>query len=458
MEFDKFLIENISKYVPNLLSYNYYVNGNYIVVRTETSVNLSSGNIDILYNIVKDKSLHKIDGQQGYYTFDTYPTYNTYEIVNKYITFIRLKAEYYLSEKIYEKLDGPISITEYYSDEYGMHIYLFGDIHFKGLCSNDNIVQIDDFMEKTVQLNKNLPIDIYLEIPYIGDVLYPQTIESKSYIHNVENKFYDCIYKKDKCKYPNLRVHYADFRSLHGDDFIMRNTQRGAIYKVMVMLTKDLSNELYLFGALEQMLKKIRPVLAQSKSENMFDTMYMLYDVNGKITKQYQNIQDKSIVSTIRQYYSKIYDNPDFSKSTILNMIDSIIHDISVDPSKSIILHGKIKNIFIKILLPILDIYMLGRIFRTYKQKNAKYSSQAKNIMLYAGQHHIVHIGNVLELLRFNKINITGIDTDKTDEIFDQIFTDIDKFKDIQCNDITSFTQPFLIVIMKIIKYLREIT
>ena len=309
-------------------------------------------------------------------------------------------------------------------------------------------IKIDNFIEKTIQMNKNVPIDIYLELPYQEKTTMPKYFESDiSYIHDVKNKFYECLYKKD-CKYPNLRVHYNDFRSIMNKEYIESDKIRGPTYSLIQFLAGDWEDILYLEKSTEILLEKLRNVFLKSQHDNMFDLLYSIYDIHGKITKQYNNIKNTKIIQIIRKYYIDLYTTNNYNKKTVLKQLNDSISKINEsDLYKQVYRkeeHEKIKQILINILIPILDVYLVGRLFRDYKETD-KYSGIAKNSMIYVGQLHIINIRNILNLLGFKYINHVGItDIEDVDKMMER--NEIEKIVNMQLNDISGFMQPFFYI------------
>ena len=445
MDLDEEIIKAVNKHTIGLISYYYTINGNYIIIIIDSTY--KNTNINNLYDELKNKLMYKND--YGYYKIITYPIYSDLIKENKYTTFLKFETEYYNENELYNNLLGPVSISEYYSSEYDMHIYLYGDKHMKGFHYGEiESIKIDDFIEKTIQMNKNVPIDIYLELPYQEKTTMPKYFESDiSYIHDVKNKFYECLYKKD-CKYPNLRVHYNDFRSIMNKEYIESYQIRGPTYILIQFLAGDWEDILYLEKSTEILLEKLRNVFLKSQHDNMFDLLYSIYDIHGKITKQYNNIKNTKIIQIIRKYYIDLYTTNNYNKKTVLKQLNDSISKINEsDLYKQVYRkeeHEKIKQILINILIPILDVYLVGRLFRDYKETD-KYSGIAKNSMIYVGQLHIINIRNILNLLGFKYINHVGItDIEDVDKMMER--NEIEKIVNMQLNDISGFMQPFFYI------------
>ena len=404
--------------------------GNYIITRSESRMELPINNN--IYNEIKRKTYNYDD---KIYRLSEYPKF----IIDKYTgltyTYIIFKMNVYDQSQIYNIVEGPIQIKELHNEELKSHIYLLGDLHTKHNCGGD--IQIQDFIEKTVQYNKNKVIDIFLEVGYsFKAVGVPKRFKMESYITNVENKFYNCMYDRTRssdikeynksnnnCQYPNLRVHYADFRTI-----MPVNVDKYKLYYINILRNKLDKEKINL----------LIPLIQSSETNNMFNTIYRVYNINNKITKQYDNIENKDIVRKIFDYYRAYYDKSKYQKDRLLKLINN-----NIDNAKTGYLNF-INKLFIKLTSPILDLYILGRLFRKYRNINNEYSDPAKNSFIYLGRKHIDHINKVLIKLGFIILNQTGL----SDYVRKSLGSKYDLIrlvgdKSVQCLDITAFNQPF---------------
>ena len=145
-----------------------------------------------------------------------------------------------------------------------------------------------------------------------------------------------------------------------------------------------------------------------------------------KITKQINMIPNKEIRDRLLQWSNikfKEY-TPDFlGLAYYLRLLE-------VNPNFSV--SDFLRNLKGKLLdaeVLVMDIYLLTRMFKKFKQRDQEYAEEAKYIVIYAGDFHSNNYREFLNILGFKVIQETKSE-DKTNNNF-------------QCLDISQFEQPF---------------
>lgn len=136
---------------------------------------------------------------------------------------------HYSSLKNVEYIGGPVS--KYVIKGSERDILLFGDYHDAGRkldCGLDleknpddinKIIYMTDYLEYYFKENSNKIVDVFMEFQYIGKET--KKLQYKNgMLNNVYENFIDCyesLVDKEKCtnKYPNVRFHAADPRSVY---------------------------------------------------------------------------------------------------------------------------------------------------------------------------------------------------------------------------------------------------
>jgi hypothetical protein len=184
-------------------------------------------------------------------------------------------------------------------------------------------------------------------------------------------------------------------------------------------------------------------ILCNSKdSEKLFD----IFINNTKILKQLNNIEDSDCKKIL---YQEFEDNckpilklifSQFSNKNNIEFIKNILDKKLYNPSAEFLsnintLYGSNTNE--QFLTPIMDMYLLGRIFRKFK--NGK---SPENIIIYSGDAHSCIYRKILDKLGFEQLNDNRSYNPNTN---------------FQCLDISNFVQPFFnkkgLNIMRFCKY-----
>lgn len=336
-----------------------------------------------------------------------------------------------------QTVKGPLSLTEHFSEKFGKHIYIFGEMHyFTEDCKGE---PISKFLYETIRDSDKF-IDFYLESPNYTDYEYKRLFpsdykENFQTISNIEYKFSNC-FRRDKkdCELPNLRAHWTDIRRT---EKIAKITQKLQLYLLFWKgdirknrsEEKDIEKVYNLFSEFYN-----QPVVKKSKDMPMFiDNISKLY--SRLITKQLKSIDDSAIKNTLEDWFNFSCTENVFANERTIQFLNeyqgnllyapyyylSILQKTidSVEKIRILDLVSGFMNYITGSMACIMDIYLLSRVFRTFRD-----SVSPQNIIIYVGDHHAESYRQVLNMLDF-----TLIASSRTD--------------DNKCLDISNFKQPF---------------
>lgn len=336
-----------------------------------------------------------------------------------------------------EHILGPVSITEHISKDSKKHIYIFGDIHeFREGCKYKNSLQIDKYLQKLLEYHHDKVIDIFLEVPYLSKdsdlVKYEYRDEGGYLFARLIQTFSNCLQVlKHNCKYKNSRFHYTDLRWMNIESF----TDLQYLITKIASIAKDIEDfwdsnlsrkEARL--TLEKISKKIEKFMNVSIFFNIYDILK-----KTKIRKQIEAIQNPKIKNKLIQKLEWIIDNEEIvnkgvetlyrlqylttieGKKAFLKDEDSFINLYN----KLDILDSSLMNYQVEFM----DIFLLSRVFRTFKRIKNRYSEDPTYIIIYAGDDHANSYRAFLSDIGFKTVN--------------------ESFNEKQCLDISNFKRPF---------------
>lgn len=332
----------------------------------------------------------------------------------KFKSLQRILELYFNSPKIIkcDILTDIISLSYHTSIIYKKNIYIFGEHHNpKSICSlsKDNVCNVYDFVIN--MLNTPKMIDFYLEAPIFSDQI-PETITSSLDKFNI--KFKSCLDKIKNCKYPNVRFHSTDVRlskSSSSDFFTELFFSISFLYDYIIGENLEKYNQSLatLSNILENKIYNDEK-LNYEKNIKSYDELisYILNYYNStKIMKQYESVFNKHIKQILMEYlYDEITNlNLKYFK---LSDIKTLINKLSKDklPTDNEI----IKNIkafslnWLKLTTYFMDVYLMSRLFRSFKQVDYQNSKDAENIIIYVGYEHADNYRKILKKLAFKQI------------------------------------------------------
>jgi len=379
-------------------------------------------------------------------------------------------------------ISGPISYYHLISKKYKKNIYLFGDAHQSRYNScefilpedlQNNVVDIVDFLEKTFMSTQKM-IDFYLETPH--DISLQ--IDTIDYMSEIENKFTrkNCLpVRQSECDtdFNMVRFHYIDIRSVINnpldnmkhifyeiynklqsfyDKLLLfyntllkqqeSQTENNCVNplsifeEIELFLTSKLDliinqiDQIYIFQRekIEKQLKKITAgeIIDYLNNLNISNNHY--FDLVKKICKA----EHKMLFEMYETYFKSL---PFLSRNCDLTYFEIIEKELKKILSR----REKIYNILDKanIYINTQDLYNLSRIFKTFGEKKHKTqkniydeaNNEANNIIIYAGDAHILNIRRHLQILNFE-------DIDYKDFRFDE------RGKHIRCIDVHNLEIP----------------
>jgi hypothetical protein len=334
---------------------------------------------------------------------------------------------------------GPITLTEHYDNKRNMRLYIFGDEHIenKSKCyDSKNTLVISDFFHQILQYNPDKIIDIYLEIGLkdktVGDKGIPSGKGQGFLFEHVVNEWKECLrLSKDRCKVPNLRMHYTDSRqlltSLWKLDQVTGEITESIMFSNIIGYKRFKANLQALIPRYEAAIKLLHAEFPKKLSINTILKRL-------KIKKQLKAIKNDPIVLQIldKQYIQNIKKNrptyplienglkelKSFVKLPISDLTKKIIHTFE-EKMKPFV------ETMVNFMTTLMDIYTMARLFRRFiSKKEGQYSGRAKHAVIYVGNFHAENYRRTLNELGFKLINETESET-------------------TQCLDIEEFHQPF---------------
>lgn len=225
---------------------------------------------------------------------------------------------------------------------------------------------------------------------------------------------------KKKCTGTNTRFHYTDTRTLKIDYYIIT---------MYVIMNYNIINKDYWDiqnGKDIQINTKIYDTMIKilEMEKNTFPINIQRLFEQSKISKQYQNIKDEHIKYILDKF---IFEDNEYYNN-IVAVTPTDINDI-IDEYR----HGNFvplinfSNDWWYFNIAIFDAYTMFRVFRSYKN-----GTDAKNIIIYAGNLHVQNYAAILNALNFDLVF----------ESENQISNLIDKKEPFQCVDITYMKLP----------------
>lgn len=269
-----------------------------------------------------------------------------------------------IHDEIY--ISGVISAQSYHSKKYNKHVCLFGEIHREDKCPSVSS-SITNLIRHTILSNPEKLIDIFVETSFAFKNKKRPLVEPKSAIDLFEEEFEHCFSYEKACPYPNARFHYAD----------IRNTMPH-IYGKLVSL-------LYQFEDGKTPKKQIEKAI-KSYTFEKFE-----YDLeNTKIKKQIRNIPYDDVKKHLETKYEIV-------RKKVQILLKSINSTKDIEVLKVLIrkLHLQESRV--------MDLYILGRMFRKFKTLKSRPIDSPKYIFIYGGETHIYRISRTLEKFGFGE-------------------------------------------------------
>ena len=291
-------------------------------------------------------------------------------------------------------ITGPVSLTEHISEEYGMHVYVFGDYHTKQTvraedASATNTVHINTFFMDLINLMAPNIVDLLVELTYVSGKAPSHKMENiDTYINDVAQTFVSCleVKKTPVCKsaYPNLYVHCVDVRS------------------VEPIKTLD---ELWQ----EDNLEKIDPE-ALPKYIEVLDQHTKCRDLDiCKISKQLANVREPTFHSEITKLLTQLDQlrptSAELKAALPLpfqpaseDLLKEVTYIADVQKRNALAYKFKLKLLVYNKLL--MDLYLLGRSFRTFASRDGR----GRYKIIYVGDAHAETYRQFVTALGFTQV------------------------------------------------------
>lgn len=256
-----------------------------------------------------------------------------------------------------KKIHYVIGPNLYYHYKFlGKNIYLFGEYHtFNPICnSKKGSYNFEEYLSSLFLTNKDILYDVFIEERYkkndIKDIEW-ETISK--IIIQIQEKLTGCFTYSKNCIFPNVRGHYIDYRIKKYDE--------------------SLSYSKYTLSHIME----------------IFDNFIKSVNKEYKINKQYQNIPDKYLRDKILLFFDNLFLK---YKNLIVEFYEN---------------HYEMENIKLYMYAILMDKYLIGRMFRTFKD-----GPTPMNIIVYTGSAHtemyvkLFNFLNVKPVYSFENINI----------------------------------------------------
>lgn len=359
-------------------------------------------------------------------------------------------------------------------------IYLFGDYHFdvrqQTQCDDIRAIEIKDYLIKNFEGNNKMKIDFFMEA-YVINVLQKKdvTISRWNYIHILWN-FFEKIFNFDKNKnkvvvskeFPNVRMHYFDFRDtfiydamfVHSPNlrtYFMETIWR-TLHPTIDKLTYVKNKLLFIKKQIDFIYSSIYEKFDFTIDSNMKLEQKIYLKMINKLLNVYKNndvknILNRDIKNEVKESFNKYYNIYD----KLINIIDKQINYLKKNkyPSTDVLLKDYLPQIM-QLLLNMIDgIFNIGsNIIDVYMMRRFLDKTYITNAVAYTGAaHSIRYIYILVKYFNFKITNAsyTQYDLGKTHDIIKKSKSfSYDKFKNIfihpeliQCSDLKGFPKNF---------------
>ena len=257
-------------------------------------------------------------------------------------------------------------IVMMYSKKYNKSVVLTGERHINRFCDSLNSVYYDTYLYDLFK-NTNVKIDFFSELFYTkkGHILVDGAA-----LYRISETFKDCFESVKYCKdiFPNVRFHYADIRPQYGR-YIDVDLEK-YFKKVKTVSELELYNEVLMNTLkIKKQLNSI-PLKIKDELNKFYKTKIRM------ILEKYPNKGSKG------GYYTDIYN----------------INKRFVD------FPAKWNDFFLEYHAIFMDIYLLGRLFKSYI---------SDNVIIHTGSAHTRNYVAFLSSLGFSTVYTNNTKMDK---------------------------------------------
>jgi hypothetical protein len=360
---------------------------------------------------------------------------------------------------------GPKNLTVHWSERFNMHVYIFGEHHIPGHCTNfpestaQNTMNIEDYLDQLLQ-NTDKYLDYIFEVPMIGKKRL-QYITNHPYGIKISNSSLDDVFQRFKvCIEPVTRhasrcrlgrVHFMDVRKenmtyMDTISYLWTSFSSNGKREIIKILNNqsflERLKDMYSFISTEQKLFIYFKAFIFGINYNV-EELRKLLNSKKSIDKQMGILIKKYIEDEIDTLVQKFFVPLRTNIATILfnwqQIFDKKYTHFALIPStqiKQILESFKYVRLCLTRLVSIgPDLYTLCRMFKTFNVKkppfvNAYHADQPKkmhNIITYTGDAHAQKYRRFLQSLGFIEVEKTG-QSDNTQ---------------ISCIDMIDIQQPF---------------
>lgn len=271
----------------------------------------------------------------------------------------------YLPLEDVEYVYGPVSYTEF--KLVGKNVGIFGEIHKVAVKDVDNTITVSTagLLNSILKENPDKFYDFFLELGFLRTREDVRILGISSFNH----LFKECLTFVKSCPYDNLRAHYIDYRSaIDAKDVLSGFID---VYLPDADVLALLTNPLHTPQNLELLKEKVRSMVLD------------FFQKDKKLQKEILSIK---------------FQCENYFRDTIIeldNLWSTNIFPMYVKFGNLRYLQKAYTNITDYILL-IMDVYALGRIFKTFDiTKNPTHPKTSTNCIVYAGNAH------ALQYIRF---------------------------------------------------------
>ena len=252
-------------------------------------------------------------------------------------TFVANNKDIILDTARLKYIVGPISLTIIFNSKYNKKIYLFGDKHVAASdnidcasdITNDNAIYLPDYLKYYFDKTKNIPIDLFIELPYQQDKFVPSM--QKGMINNTRIQFEPCfkfLTDKYECNklYPNIRYHSMDIRKYLPHDNKLTNNEKFITDITLILNYIESINRLQTDeDSYDDLIDK-----AQATTTGVFNDIandpYITNEYNELLATYYEG----DPIVLINNVWNFIKNNTSFNNTSLLNELDFLSHLLSM--------------------------------------------------------------------------------------------------------------------------------
>jgi hypothetical protein len=302
------------------------------------------------------------------------------------------------------KVYGIYEAQYYVSDKYNMKVLFLGDSHTSQFTCPGG-TSAPDMIEQQVVKAEPKPVDVFLEIPYIFRH-HGSSMAVGGFMGDLYLNMRQCFeWAKNYCDHPNLRAHYVDTR---------REELSQKYFEFERWIVHIFFKHNYNAATEWERYKNDKELMGILKTKaSLVKFMKGLLNY-PKLKKQLDNIEDPKIKRVIKKHITHWTTscarsrNIDFSIMRwpqIVKKLDQLRDGYSEQVLNDN--HYIVHNLYYSLASYsgiVMDVYTIGRMFRTYRDVPGKFSGRAENTIVYAGSQHTHRYQRVLSDLGFKKI------------------------------------------------------